>query len=168
MSDVIKLYPGWKEAAEQIAKKVKAEGYEIILTWEELYDLMDIKVPETATKEKWKEHEFEVLQNMENLKKLLLREYNLHLENVRGVGYQVLHPNDQVRIAPDKQLEKALAHVEKAREILTNVNQEALSFDGQQHQMRGLEKVGFYKAVMGKGKKIIGPSEGGPLSLPEK
>ena len=164
--NVTKLYPGWKEAVHKIVDRVSKEGYGVMLSFEDLFALMDIKTPATATCEEWQKYQFEVLDNIENLKRALLEDYNICLQNVRGQGYQVLHPDDQVTVAVDKALKKALARVRQAVIIATHVDQTALSFDGQQNQMRQLEKASFLHAAMSKKGQFAGGTKE-PLALAE-
>lgn len=155
MSNTIKLYPGWKEAAMQIAKRVSEKGYELFLSFDELYELMDIKQPsQTQSINQWKMHSFEWLQHIENLKKILLEEYNICLFNVRGEGYRVLHPNEQIMEAVPKRMKKAMQTINKAVLELTHVNQELLSYDAQQNQFRNMERISFVKAALSKRRKI--------------
>lgn len=165
--NVTKLYPGWKEAADQIVKRVSAEGYGVMISHENLLAMMDMKTPEAGTAEDFKKYAFELLTNTVNLTKSLLEEHNLCLHNVRGQGYQVLHPDDQVTIAADKRIKKALHHVGQALMVLTHVDGEALSYDGQQEQVRRLGKVGFLFSALSKKKKVGNGGDEGQLALPE-
>jgi hypothetical protein len=167
MAEVLKLHPGWQEAARQIVVRTEAEGYGLVFSFEELFTLMDLKEPQTANLEEWRRHSFEKLQYVENLKSLLLQEHNLCLQNIRGVGYQVLHPDDQVTVAIDRDYRRIGRMLCKIVNKAIHVNQRELSFEGQQHQMRQLERAAFLKAVMGKGKKLAAGGEG-PPALPEK
>jgi len=168
MGDMVKLYPGWKEAGAHIVARTEAEGYGLVFSFEELFCLMDLKWPETASLEDWKRLSFEKLQYMENLKNLLLEEHNLCLHNIRGEGYRVLHPNDQVTVGIEKEYQKIGRLICKIVNKAVHVNQMELSFDGQQQQMRHLEKAAFLQAVMGKKKKLAGGGENGPPALPEQ
>lgn len=167
MGDMVKLYPGWKEAAAHIVARTEAEGYGLSFSFKELFDLMDFKKMEIGSAEEWEKYSFEKLQNLENLKNLLLEEHNLCLHNIRGEGYQVLHPDDQITLAIDKDYRKIGKMVCKIIKKAIHVNQQELSFDGQQQQMRQMEKAAFLQAVMGKRKKVAGGGEG-PPALPEK
>jgi hypothetical protein len=151
---ITKLYPGWKEATVKIVERVSREGYGIMFSHEDLYAMMDIKVPEMATPEVFKKHAFEVMASTLNLFKCLLEEHNLCLHNVRGQGYQVLHPDDQVTIAADKRFKRALHHIGQAVAVLTHVDVDALSFDGQQEQVRRLGKAAFLFSGLSKKKKV--------------
>lgn len=164
--NVTKLYPGWKEAAIKILERVERDGYGIMFSHEDLYVLMDIKVPEVATPEEFKKHAFEVMTNTLNLSKSLLEEHNLCLHNVRGQGYQVLHPDDQVTVAADKRFRRALHHIGQAVAVLTHVDVDSLSYDGQQEQVRRLGKAAFLFSGLSK-KKKVGGGEEGPLALAE-
>ena len=162
---VTKLYPGWKEATTQIVARVRKEGYGLIFSFENLFSMMDIQTPAMATCEVWQKHQFEVLDHIENLKRVLLEDHNICLQNVRGQGYQVLHPDDQVTVAANRLFKKAMTKVRQAVEVITHVDMEALSFDGQQQQMRQLEKAAFLHSVMSK--KKIGGEEKEPLAISE-
>jgi hypothetical protein len=152
--NVTKLYPGWKEAVTKIVERVEKEGYGVMFSTEALFEMMDIKVPETATPEDWKKHSLEVMASTTNLIETLLKDHNLCLHNVRGQGYKILHPDDQVTIGADKRFKSVLHHLGKAMQVLTHVDPDKLSYEGQQQQMRRLGKAAFLVAGI-KGKKRI-------------
>lgn len=154
-NNLIKLYPPWKQAAQVIAARVEAEGYGLLFTFEELHQMMDLKPPSGKLGiGEWRSSQFEWLQHIENLKDTLLEEYNLGFMNKRGIGYLVLHPNDQVMVAVPKRMHKAMLTVNKAIKELTHVNQALLSYEAQQAQFRNMEKVAFVKAALSKKRNL--------------
>lgn len=166
MENAVKLFPGWREAADRIVERVTEQGYGVIFSHDDLLKMMDIKLPEMATPDEYKKYSLEVMTSTVNLTQWLLHNHNLCLHNVRGQGYQILHPDDQVTIAADKRFKMVAHHLGKAVEVLTRVDQEALSHDGQQAQLRGLGKAAFL--ISGFSKKRKFPGEGGsPAALPE-
>jgi len=164
----IKLYPGWKEAADRILKRWENEGYGILISFQELHGYMDITEPRNGTSAQWKSYSFEVLQATENLKKYLLEEHLLHLENVRGQGYMVLHPNDQVTIAANKLFKKAMFKVNQTIKLLTHVDMSSLSEEGKQSQLLQLEKAAWLKASFRGKRKFPGPQDKLKLVGPEE
>jgi hypothetical protein len=152
-NNVTKIWPGWKEAARKITERVEKDGYGILISQNDLLKMMDIKTPEYATPQEYKKYAFEVMNSLVNLTIILLEEHNLCLHNVRGQGYQILHPNDQVTIAADTKFRKVIHHLSQAVSILTHVDQDSLSYDGQQEQIRRLGKAAFLFSGLSK-KKI--------------
>ena len=153
---VTKLYPGWKEAVDQIADRVNREGYGVMFSHEDLHKMMDIKIPETGTHEEYKKRDLEIMASIVNLTDTLLKEHNICLKNVRGQGYMVLTPDDQVSIGVEQEWRKIGRLVCKAVQKAVCVNQEALSFEGQQMQVRQMEKASFFRAAMSKKKRVVG------------
>lgn len=166
MDGVTKLHPGWKEAVSQIVDRVRLEGYGVMFSHEDLHKMMDIKIPETGTHDEYKKRDLEIMSSIVNLTDTLLKEYNICLKNVRGQGYMVLTPDDQVSIGVEQEWRKIGRLVCKAVQKAVCVNQEALSFEGQQVQVRQIEKASFFRAAMSK-KKKIGGEEGAPLAIAE-
>ena len=156
MDNTVKLFPGWREAADRIVDRVTEQGYGVIFSHDDLLKMMDIKQPEMATPEEFNKYSLEVMTSTVSLSLWLLHNHNLCLHNVRGQGYQILHPDDQVTIAADKKFKKVIHHLGQAVAILTHVDQQALSHDGQQAQMRGLGKAAFLISGFSKKKKFPG------------
>jgi hypothetical protein len=157
--EMTKAYPGWKNALEKILIRVKLEGYGVIFSHEELLALMDIQIPQVATLQELQKYQLETLSSVENLKDTLIEEYSLYLMNIRGVGYQILHPNDQVDKAPKKHLKKMRKELTRAMTSLTNVHAELLDYDRSQARVRGLARLAFIRAAINKKKIFIDEKE---------
>ena len=101
-----KKHPGWKNAVEIILKRFDEEGYGILFSNQELFEMFDIKQPTYSSYEDFQKFCFERLDHMENLKIELLEAYNICMSNMRGNGYVLLHPDDQVTKEAKKKMEK--------------------------------------------------------------
>ena len=145
-----KAYPGWKNAIEKIMERVNTEGFGVLFSKKELLDYCDIKVPERATAPEWQQHSFEVLDHIDHMVKELSEEYDICLFNVKGQGYKVLHPNDQVEKEPQKHFKKIRREISKTKRSLTNVKTELLSDDKQTLRLNMLTRVAFIRGAMNK------------------
>ena len=147
----VKPFPGWKNALKHITARVENEGYGVFISHKELLSWLDIgpKPANVTTYEKWV---FEKLQQIETLKDELLTDHNIKLQVVKGEGYNVLHPNDQVTKGVDLHFRKAKKQINKAIQTLANVNQELLSMETEHLRLRNMVKMGFVKSAMNKRK----------------
>lgn len=126
----IRKYPEWKNALINILARVEHEGYGIVISHAELLQMLKLSKPDTVPD--YQAFQFKRMAQIESLKNALLKEHNLCLINDRGNGYQVLHPNDQVKVASDKHLAKARKELRKATETLSHVRVDALDRDAEE------------------------------------
>jgi hypothetical protein len=145
--NALRIYPPWKEAVGIIAARVEREGYGIILTHEEFLDMFDLKIPAIATPATWRKLQFDLLQNMDNLRSTLLEDHNIFLLNIRGIGYQVLTPGEQVDIVPKIYIDKINGLIRKSIKSQMYIDADNLDDTQRQTRLRNLEKMAFLKSV---------------------
>lgn len=149
MTNIIE-YPEWKNAVNEIVTRVEAEGYGILITHEQL--LGYFKMLEPNNMKELKKYQFKLLSYTENLKESLLEDHNIFLMSVRGKGYQVLKPDDQVVIGPDHFIKKSRRYINKAISTLANVNERLLSMEKAEVRLLKMQRVAFIKSSMNKRK----------------
>jgi len=155
MSDT-KKHPGWKNAAEIILERFDQEGYGILFSDKELDNMLDIQKPRFGSYDAFQKFQFERLMHTENLKEYLLAEYNLCLENVRGKGYMLMCPDDQVMKTSRRYMVLARRKINKMVSVLTHVDMESLSDAGQQEQIALMGRAAFVRSAMNKRKLLTG------------
>lgn len=161
------FYPGWKQAAFDIVSMVESNGYGFTISHDELLNMLELeKLTGLVTPQKCEEFSLKRLSYTESLKDVLLKEHNIYLSSVRGEGYQILFPDDQVKFGPAKHLKRAAKEISKAIQTLSNVNVGLLSDDGKRIQERGLARTAFIKATFNQ-KKIPQISEVKKISKKE-
>jgi hypothetical protein len=151
--DETRIHPIWKEAAMAIAARVAREGYGFTIDLDELYAALETKRPRAHSF--WKDvkkSQFDFLEKVEELKRECLHKHNLYLHNVRGRGYKVLAPDDQVTIGWERQHDKARKHLRKSLDVLANVAVAALSDAGQKNRDRNINRTVFIMAAANKRK----------------
>jgi len=153
-----KKHPPWKNAIEIILGRFDEEGYGIMFSDEEINKMLEMKKPVYGAYDDFQRFQLERLNQLESLKIALLESVNLCLENSRGNGYVLMHPDDQVKIVGKKFLKHARNKVNRAASVLTNVDNESLSNEGRQRQLDMLGKAAFIRAAMNK-RKIISSSK---------
>jgi hypothetical protein len=136
-----KKFPEWKNALDIILARFNAEGYGIEFTHEEILDMLDMEIPKIGTQKEFRDLMLKKMAHVEALKDELLRNFNLCLSNMRGVGYRVVHPNDQVKIEPEKQIRKAQKSVRYAARLLTNVDVGSLDKDARDLRDHALQHI---------------------------
>ena len=164
--DETKKHPGWKEAIDQVLDRVAKDGYGVVISKRDLLRWMDLSEPKTNTPQEWQNYSLKVLSYIENMKDELLTEHNVYLYNVRGEGYAVLHPDDQVEKGPAKALRDIKKHISKAMAVLHHVHAELLSPEGQDARNRNIVKFAFFRTATSR-RKFPEPSPVKGLKEPE-
>ena len=149
-----KKYPAWKNAIEIVLQRFDNEGYGIMFSDEEILLMLELEKPKVGTYDTFQKFNLEKLSQLEGLKKALLEEQNLCLENVKGNGYMLMHPDDQVMKTSQKYYRHARKKMNKMVSILTYCDNDALSQEGKQKQINQLGKAAFIRAAMNKRKFI--------------
>lgn len=113
-------------AADEAANKYKY-GEVISKNW--LMEKFAISYPERGTQKEFEAVSFEFLQNMDGFKSILLDQYQMFLNPVRGVGYEIVYPKYQSDMAMTRLRNIVTTEIKKAINVLTHVNEEHLSQD---------------------------------------
>ena len=149
-----KKHPAWKNAMEMILNRFDEEGYGIMFSSQNLLDMLDMEKPNYGSFDEFQNFQLERLNQIESLKSALLEDSNLCLENSRGNGYMIMHPNDQVSKTSDKYYRQSRKKINRMISVLTCVDSSSLSQDGQQKQINMLGRAAFIKAAMNKRKVL--------------
>ena len=157
--DKTKLHPGWKNAFEIILKRFDQDGYGVMFSDEQLLTMLDIEKPDVGTYDDFQKFQLERLKQMESLKNALLEQCNLCMENMRGQGYVLMHPNDQVLKTANKYYRLSKKKINKMLSVLTNVDNEHLDHEGRDNRLRMLGRAAFIKSAMNKRKIINGETK---------
>ena len=146
-----KIEPLYKGVASDIARRVSHAGYGFMIPHATMNEMLDLHAPDSVYR--YKQYLIDRMVATEGLKKQLLDEHNIYLMVDHGKGYTVLHPNDQVEIAPRKHMRKAQIEMTRAVKSLTNVNVSHLSHESDGLRLRNLSKIAFIANTV-KGNKL--------------
>ena len=141
-----KKHPSWKEAVDRVVDRVNTTGRGCFISHDEILGWFDLEEPSTV--EGYKKFSFLRLQYVEQMKEELLVEHNIFLMNDRGLGYVVLHPDDQVVLAPATYMKKALTQIRKAADSVLHVDSTKLSASGHADRRRNLAKLAFLSSTV--------------------
>ena len=118
----------WIHAAEVLEQSGKLE-YGTVIEGDELRELLDAKIdPEKMmsgaeyTRLSWL-----FLKGFENLRDHLLLQKRVYLHNIRGHGYKVLEPKEQIDVGKKGFEDGFQKLAEKAMKILSNVEDEEIN-----------------------------------------
>lgn len=139
------VYPMWTHAVEKIRERFDAESYGLIITHEELKQLMGIQPAKTI--QEVKKEQLDYMAGIEKTKQVLLEDYNLCLWRVQGIGYQVIHPEEQIKTAADHYIQKSQKSLSKSMSILTNVDRNLLDFQDQELQLAKMNRIAWIKSA---------------------
>lgn len=146
------LYPNWKNAVRLF---IEAEfNYEQLIPHSWFMLALGMKKPvDSATFEDGIKFESEYRNQMEMVKKELLREHNIHIENKYGDGYYIIPPEKQTKAALEDMFTSLNKRLNKARRIIKYTNIEALNYEQKRENTDAQVKVSMLKRML-KPKKV--------------
>lgn len=98
MTEVSKT-PRWKEAVDELRDEF-AYGDLVTHGWMETrFGMPSIADTQRLTAEQFRERQFEWLANVESFKAALLKDHQICLQSVRGLGYRWVPPQEQTGVA---------------------------------------------------------------------
>lgn len=146
-----KSYPGWKNAQDHILRlfEIGELTYGTILTKDRLSEWFYIPILDSGlhTFEEYVARESLFYNSVAALKESLIENHCLCLSNDRGIGWEILHPDDQIKIEVQKRKQSAFRDIEKASTLLANIRHELLSPETQRIRYREMA----YCAAMTRG-----------------
>jgi hypothetical protein len=157
-----KKHPIWLDAAEKISRKVMTDGYGFLITWEEIFKMLDIDTPENVMQKKdFERISLDRMAKTTKLREILLADYNIYLSTERNKGYVVLTPDDQVTIGYDHFYKRVRRGLKMMFRTLTCVNDSELSKKTLEQRDRSLNRTIFIMQAANKRKlpsqkKILG------------
>ncbi len=83
IQELMKQHPAHKHAVESIIERCKQEGYGITFSNQEIDDLLGLKQPAYCSREEREDFKFERKQGLDNIKRDLLYNYNLHFTGTK-------------------------------------------------------------------------------------
>jgi len=140
--------PMWGQVVNRVRELFETESYGFTISHDELKELMDIR-PATTIEESKKE-QLDYLTGMEKAKDALLEDYNLCLFSVRGEGYQVLYPSEQVKKGADHYIRKSQRALSKTMNTLANIDVDQLGHEEINLRHAKMNRIAFIKAAFRK------------------
>ena len=159
----LQSHPGWKHALDMIVMRVENQGRGVFFSHVEMKEWMDLEEPKTIREAE--KLNFKYMNNIDNLRKELLVDHQMWLENKRGDGYTILHPDDQVSIPIDKTLTQVRKEIRKAKSILDHVDNTLLSLDANAVRLKNYQRVAFIRQSLNKRKFPVIEAEDQKLLL---
>lgn len=118
------LLPEWRQAAKDIAESFR---YGDIISLEWLGEAFHLKQPRSIGQ--FKEYQFAFLSSMDALRHELLEQHQLALRNVRGAGYELVDPNNQVDYAWQAAFSRVNRELGKLAQHVTHIRHAELTTD---------------------------------------
>jgi len=143
-------YPMWERAIEMVRERFEVESYGLIVTHKELKECMGI-IPAKTIGEVQKE-QLDYLSGMDKVRAALLEDYNLYLHSAIGQGYELLHPNEQIRKGADYYVKKSQRALSRTMSTLANIDPGLLDAESRELQLLKMNRVAFIKAAFRKRK----------------
>ena len=140
--------PMWSQVVNRVVERFGNESYGFTIGHTELKELMAI-LPATTIEESKKE-QLDYLTGMEQARDMLLEDYNLCLFSIRGEGYQVLHPSEQVKKGADYYTRKSQRALARTMNTLANTDVDQLTQEGISLRHSKMNRIAFLKAAFRK------------------
>ena len=122
--DQVTLYPEWKQAAIDAKDEF---DYGDTITHEWLYEHFDIQPPAHGTVETFKKFNFQFLAYVESFKAAMLEDYKMFLNNIPGVGWEIVLPEHQTSISWEKMTVRLGKELNRTSARITNIKRDDLS-----------------------------------------
>lgn len=142
MTELVK-HPVWKHALEQLLNEGLTPGD--VIRKDKLFALFDISVAKTP--EEYEANQFKFVSNFKRLEKELLHEHFIGLRNVRGIGYEVLHPKDQTGYGMDHGFKEIAKAIKAMTQMVSFVDYAKLSAEDRRRNTDALTKIANFKAM---------------------
>ena len=150
---LLELHPKWREAEKDFLDGGFGPGDTVSYDW--LYEKFGIERPTgTTLLEQAQRAELLFLGNFKSLEGALLKDHQIALKNVRGVGYMVVAPGDQTKWADHEGMTDIKKGIRKMAGRIANVDLTALDSDQRRENADYLAKVAALRAMVRESKKI--------------
>lgn len=106
-------YVSYKDYWKAAIVKMRDDGlsYGDTISHRDMYELLGIPMPENLTQfQDIKQAQLAYIHNVDCIKRELLEEDQMDMQNVRGIGYQIVHPSEQT----GKAMGDMMADIKKA------------------------------------------------------
>lgn len=144
--DDLPLFPAWREAERLLL--ARGLTYGSLITDEELAELFGIAPPKSIGDVK--RVELESLEQREALRASLLQNHRMMLVRTRSLGYTVVPPEQQTRVAMDLRVREAKHALTKLAREVSHVNLERLSDDQRKENSDAVAKIGALSIMFSK------------------
>jgi len=149
--DKLPLYPAWRQAEVQLL----AQGltYGSLVTDEQLKMLLGIPEPKTVADVTRIQLLF--MSQREALRESLLENHQMMLRRTEGIGYTVVPPEQQTRIALEDRTREVKRALSKLAREVSHVQQEQLTDAQRKENADAIAKVGSLSGMVRK--QLNGP-----------
>lgn len=141
--DSTKLSPAWRQAEADLLASGLTYGSLIDHEW--LDEAFGLKPAQTIAQHQ--RNELIRLRQMQDLQASLLENHKMMLTPVRGVGYSVVPPDKQTKIAMQRRGNEVRAALCKMAKELVNVNATLLNDTQRKENTDALAKLGQLRAM---------------------
>lgn len=145
-----KLFPAWRQAeADLIAQGVTFGG---LITDEWLREAFGVKEPKTIADAQ--RNDLVMLRQTECLRESLLENRNMMLRRVQGVGYTVVMPQQQTKLAVEDRTKEVKSALRKMAREISHVEVAALDDAQRKENVDAQAKLGQLRSMFRKQLKL--------------
>lgn len=145
-----KLFPAWRQAeADLIAQGVTFGG---LITDEWLREAFGVKEPKTIADAQ--RNDLVMLRQTECLRESLLENRNMMLRRVQGVGYTVVMPQQQTKLAVEDRTREVKSALRKMAREISHVEVAALDDAQRKENVDAQAKLGQLRSMFRKQLKL--------------
>lgn len=162
------LLPAWKNVVAAV--QAGRWGYGDLIPHEDLYELLMLPQPRgNATADQYKNWRLRVLSEVTAMSEHLLTEMQMALKSEPGVGYRILQPADQTRVA-EIDLGREIARAFRFAALrIKHVNHKLLSADESQQNTAAAQRLAAKRDALRRVDRLPAPQiKALPKSRPRK
>ena len=141
------LYPAWREGLRRVLAAEPAPGKTFTHEW--LYEAFGIEMPAPETPLKTAERaKMQYLSAFDAMREHLLTEHQIALDNIRGVGYRVVAPEEQTAWAEQDGLVDMRMSMRKMMLRMSNVDLAKLDADHRRQNADALARASMLSGMV--------------------
>lgn len=145
-ADPIKLYPPFRQAEADLLKAGATHGSLISDEW--LHEAFGIKEPRTIAEAE--KNKLVFLRQFTCLSESLLQNHKMMLRRTRGVGYTVVLPEHQTKVAMADRTREVKAALARLAMEISHVDTVALTDSQRQENTNAIAKLGVLRGMVRK------------------
>lgn len=145
------LYPAWREAERVLLAEGMTHG--TLVTDDRLTELFNIEPPRSIADVQ--RFQLETLGQLDSLRASLLENHRMMLTRARGLGYTVVPPGNQTRLATTIRTREIRNKMRKLVREISHVQVDALTDEQRKENADAIAKVGGLSVMFSKQIRMI-------------
>jgi hypothetical protein len=152
MTDKVTILPIAAHVTRLISEQY---DYGAVVQMDDLNRMLEVELSEDFDQEQYENMMWTRCSRIEDLKKRLLEEHSIMLQNIRGEGYVLVMPKEQTDVVLDHMDNKLKKHMRRASKRLKHIRFDLLSEKKQQENISARQRVSGVKSMLRRERKLF-------------